>query len=876
MTAPDTGDSWAHLTLADASRLDSAAVLDRLESSERGLTSAQAQLRLNVAGPNAVRSHAVRPFEVLVRQFRNPLLILLAATATLSIALGEHTDAAIILVIVTMSVTLGFINEYRSERATEALHSRIHHRAVAMRDGKPAEVDFTDLVPGDVIQLEVGDIVPADARVLETHGLECDEAILTGESAPAEKSAGPVLRAAAPLELPSCLFMGTVVTSGGGRAVIVGTGSRTAFGAIALGLGERHPMTAFQLGLRDYSILLVRVTVVVSAAVFAVNAIMRHSLFESLLFALAIAVSLSPQLMPAVVTVALSSGARRLAQRSVIIKRLVCVEDLGNIEVLLTDKTGTLTEGRVAFRQALDVQGAGSDDVLCLGLVCNTASLQGEQVVGGNPIDRALWEAAGGVAARAHAYTVLLQNSFDYDRRIMSTLASDPSGRKLLITKGAPEAVLALCRDVAPAAHSIMDAQFAAGNRLVAVATREAGDASAIVPGIERDLSLAGFIAFYDPPKADAADGIRRLRRLGIDVKIVTGDNSRVAQRVCAMVGLEIDGVVGGSDLDAMDDAALTHVLDRTTIFARVTPAQKSRIVRLQRAGGRTVGFLGDGVNDAVALHDADVGISVDSASDVAKDAADVVMLEKDLGVLADSVMEGRRIFANTIKYVLMGTSSNFGNMLSASGASFFLKFLPALPSQILLNNMLYDAGELTIPSDNVDDELLVRPARWDMALVRRFMLFFGPINAAFDFLTFAVMLFVFHAGAALFQTGLFVENLLTQSLIVFVIRTRRVPFFRSRPGTALLITTIAVTLIGAALPFSPLAPVFGFIPLPWRFFLILVAMIVAYGLLADLGKTLFYRLAVRAAPAPPRPVHARERRIHRVASRWSRHDLSG
>jgi Mg2+-importing ATPase len=567
------------------------------------------------------------------------------------------------------------------------------------------------------------------------------------------------------------------------------------------------------------------------------------------------------------VTVSLSTGARRLAQRKVVVKRLVAIEDLGNVDVFFTDKTGTLTEGQITFSAALDTAGRKSDELLRDGLLCNEAVVADDRVVGGNPLDRALWEspaARGLTPARAKRLDLL---PFDYERRLCSVLVQEDDGKRWVIVKGAPEAVLARSKNLTPAVHAVLDGLFAQGSRVVAVATREADRQTTLTADDERDLDLTGFLTFLDPPKSDAADALARLDRLGVEVKVITGDNAIVANKVCQDIGLQVLGTITGAELETMDDAQLARRLPKTTIFARVTPEQKSRLIKAQRQLGDDVGFLGDGVNDAVALHDADAGISVQTATDVAKDAADIVLLDKDLGILAEGIAQGRRIFANTIKYVLMGTSSNFGNMFSAAGASLFLSFLPMLPSQILLNNLLYDIGEMTIPTDNVDQEQLQKPAHWDIRMIRRFMVFFGPISSIFDFATFAIMIWVFDAHASLLRSGWFVESLATQSLVIFAIRTRRVPLFRSRPSKPLTVTTLVVVAIGAVLPFSPVAHTLGFTALPMTFFGFLVGMVIAYLVLIELGKQHFYRALPEGQPvARPHP----QRTIHHRASRWS------
>jgi Mg2+-importing ATPase len=864
----DAQPSLAGVDLIGAARLNQAEMLAASGSSEAGLTEVEARLRLARFGPNAIRSHGARPLAVLVRQLRNPLLILLAGATIVSLIVGERTDAIIILAIVGLSVGLGFFNEYRSERVVEALHASIRHQTVVVRDGHQLTVDVTEVVPGDIVMLRTGDLVPADLRLLEARELECDEAVLTGEAMPKTKRAEPEQGTdLVELGLRSIAYMGTTVRGGSGSGVAIQTGPRTAFGKIAIRLGERQPETVFQRGLRSFSILLVRVTAILAGGIFVANWLLGRPVLESALFSLAIAVGLTPQLLPAIVTISLASGARNLARKSVVVKRLISIEDLGNIEILFTDKTGTLTEGRITFQQAIDPSGKQSDEVLRFGLLCATgdsADLAGS----GNALDAALLA----TAAPPPGYQQVDHLPFDHERRLMSALVATPDGAKLLITKGAPESVLPRCLDVPPDAQGTLDRLFGSGARVVAVASRAWQGAARCVLTDERDLELKGFITFLDAPKADAAASLAQLKLLGIQVKIVTGDNVLVAESVCRSIGLDFGEAITGPELDKLTDQELLERIPRTGIFARVSPDQKSRIIVAQRGLNKDVGFLGDGVNDAVALRDADVGISVDTGSEVAKDAADIVLLGKDLGILAGGVLEGRRIFSNTMKYVLMGTSSNFGNMFSAAGGSLLLNFLPMTPTQILLNNLLYDAGEMTIPTDRVDPELLQRPAQWDIHLIRRFMVFFGPISSIFDFLTFGVMLFVFHARGSLFQTAWFSESLATQSLVIFAIRTRRSPFFRSRPGLALTAGTIGSVAVGLILPFTPLGRWFGFTPLPLGFLAILAAMVVVYLALVEVGKSFFFGRTPLRPPVliahwtPPEAV----KRIERIASRWS------
>ena len=861
------------LGLSAAAGRPVAEVFDRLGTSEAGLAGTDAEARLRTFGANVLPARPVTAWGILLGQLRNPLLFLLLAAAAISAFTGGVTDAAIIATIVVLSVGLGFVNEYRSARAVAALHGDIHYEALVWRDGRQREVDVSVLVPGDVVALRIGDVVPADLRIVRTDQLECDEAVLTGESMAAAKTTEPVAGTDSAVDLPSCAFMGTIVHQGAGQGVVVSTGAATAFGAIAAGLGERQAETAFQVGLRGFSRFLVKVAGVLTVSIFVINVALSRPLLDAFLFSLAIAIGITPQLLPAIVSVSLSTGSRALARKRVLVKRLVTIEDLGNIEVLFTDKTGTLTEGDITFHEALDPAGAEAQEPLLLGLVCNEATMTADGPVGGNALDQALYRGAGAEALLADLsrYRRLAALPFDHERQLVSVLVSVDGGATLLVTKGAPEAVLARCVDVHAASAAVLEGLFADGARVVAVATREVPGLAAVTARDEHDLRLAGFLAFVDRPKADAGASIAKLGELGIAVKVITGDNGTVAVKVCRDIGVEVESVLSGAELERLDDDTLVAAIPGTTVFARVSPDQKSRIIKLARRGGADVAFLGDGVNDAVALHAADVGISVESATDVAKDAADIVLLDKDLGVLADGVMEGRRIFANTLKYVLMATSSNFGNMFSAAGASLFLSFLPMLPSQILLNNLIYDVGQLAIPTDRVDAEVLARPAGWDIAFVRRFMAVFGPVSSLFDFMTFYVMLVVLDAGHREFRTGWFVESLATQTLVVFVIRTRRVPFLRSRPSRAMIVLPITCALIGAALPFTPLAPALGFTALPLAFFLILVAMIVAYLVLVEAVKARFYSHQERVEASPPSPAQRHHRHVRRRAARFTR-----
>lgn len=856
MTTATEGTGTAAAALASV-----ADALDRARSTEDGLSEAEARNRLGSYGPNVVRTHKVSALAVLGRQLRSALLLLLAASAVVSFFVGERSQAVIIGVILAASVGLSFFNEYRAERAAAALHSQLRHQAVVRRDGVFVKKDVAELVPGDVVALTMGQAVPADMRLMSVNGLQCNESILSGESVPVDKTATAPAAADALADCADIAFMGTIVAAGDGVGMVFATGVRTEFGRIAAGLGERQPETAFQVGLRRFSYLLLRVALVLVAFILVINLLLHRPAIESVLFALAIAIGITPQLLPAVVSTSLALGSRRLAQRKVLVKRLVCIEDLGDIDVLFTDKTGTLTEGAVALAGSVDGHGRPGTEPLRLGLTaCDSPT-----AAGANALDAALWANVDAARLTADIRTLGVL-PFDHTRRTTTALIEDDTGRRVVV-KGAPEQILARCRDLPDDADTTLRALFDDGLRVVAVASRPAPELTAIDPADDTALTLVGYLSFADEPKAAAAPALRRLAELGIEVKVATGDNPVVAEKVCATLGLAVTGTITGAGLEHLTDDDYERAVRENTVFARVSPDQKARLIKAARRTGRSVGFLGDGVNDALALHSADVGISVDTAVDVAKDAADVVLLEKDLGVLAAGVAEGRRIFANTIKYVLMGTSSNFGNMFSASAASAVLPFLPMLPSQVLLNNLIYDGSQLALPSDRVDEEQLHAPSHWDMGFIQRFMITFGPLSSLFDFLTFGILLGVLHAGAVEFRTGWFVESLATQTLIVMAIRTRRIPFLRSRPSGPLAATAIAAVAIAVLLPLSPLGPPLGFTPLPWQFYPMLAGLAVIYLVLVDVTKSVFYRDVVTRAPGRTR---GRHHRIHRRAAPFS------
>ena len=815
--------------------------LDAPRSAAGGLTNAEAAEKLRTVGPNEVGRATRTWLGVLWAQLRSPLLGLLLVAAAVSIGLGEHVDGAVIIAIMALSVGLGFVNEFRSERTLDALRLRTGRRATVIREGERREIPAAGLVPGDLCALQIGDVVPADLRLTETAELTIDEATLTGEPFPVEKHPD------------EGAFLGTIVRSGRGEGIVEATGPRTRLGAVAGGIADRQPPTAFQRGLTSFARMLAGVTAVLTVFIFVGNAALGKPVLDALLFSLAIAVGLTPQLLPAIVTVSLTTGARRMAKRAVLVKRLVAIEDLGDVDILFTDKTGTLTEGEIRLREAVGVTGEPAPELIRLGLLCSDLQLGhnlGEPV--GATLDLAIWRALEPAVANAELAEArrLATTPFTFERRRTSVVV-DTAGHVRLLCKGAAEEILARCTTarngsesgpldaVRPQVDAALATALGHGFRLLALAERPAAGPDDLD---ETGLELRGFLVFADPPKQDAAESVARLRRLGVELKVLTGDHELTAAHVCTELGLPVKGVVRGDALVGLSDVELQEVVARTTVFARVDPGQKATLIAAAQRNGDDVAFLGDGVNDAVALHQADVGISVDTAVDVAKEAADVLLLEKSLQVLADGVVEGRRVFANTMKYVLMGTSSNFGNMFSAAGASLFLSFLPMLPSQILLNNLLYDVSELTIPTDAVDDELLARPEHWDIGFIRRFMIFFGPISSLYDFATFGVLLWVFHAHAPLFRSGWFVESLSTQSLVVFVIRTRRVPFVRSRPSRPLLFVTLGAVAVATAIPYTPVAHALGFRALPLTLLAVIVGMAATYLALAEVGKAFFYR----------------------------------
>jgi len=819
-----------------------------------GLTQTDAAARLAQYGPNQVRPRREHSLALqFLMRFRNPLILVLLVASFVTALTGDATGAAIIGLIVMMSVTLDFMQEYRAGEAVDRLAQQVAVTATALRDGRSYEVPVAELVPGDVVRLSAGDLVPADGIVLEARDFFVNQAQLTGEPYPVEKR---VLADSVPdgesLDAGNAVFMGSSVVSGSATARIDRTGPATELGKIATSLIRQPLPTAFERGTRHFGLLIMRLTFLLVLFTLLVNVAFHRPLLESFLFAVALAVGLTPELLPMVVSVTLARGALRMAAWRVIVKRPSAIQDMGAMDVLCTDKTGTLTEAKIRLERHVDAMGRESTRVLELAYL-NSYFESGLK----SPLDDAILQHS---EIDISGWRKIDEVHFDFERRRVSVLV-EREGERMLAVKGAPEDTLRLCTHfegeagipalLDDASRVRIQAQYDAlsqeGFRVLGIASRPVAlDHPHAVVTDETELVFAGFAAFLDPPKASAGEALTALQAIGVAVKIVTGDNELVTRHVCARLGVAVTGVLLGADIQAMNDDALSVKAEEANLFCRVNPAQKNRILLALKARGHVVGYLGDGINDAPSLHTADVGISVDSAVDVARQAAAMILLEHDLKVLHEGILEGRRTFGNVMKYIMMATSSNFGNMFSMAAATLFLPFLPMLPMQILLNNLLYDVSELPLPLDNVDEEDLARPRRWDMAFIRNFMLTIGPISSLFDFLTFYLLMAVLNANEMLFHTGWFVESIATQVLVIFVIRTRRNPL-RSRPHPWLTLTSLGVVAAAMLLPFTPVAVWLGFTPLPPLFFGLLAGLILSYLLLVEAGKRWFYKRMMSA-----------------------------
>ena len=825
--------------------LSATELLQQLQTAKEGLTGKEARQRLARYGSNrlepAKRSDVLT---LLLAQFKSPLILILLFATALSFFLGSPVDAFIILTIVLVSGLLGFWQERSATNAVEKLLAIVRVNAAVLRDGGRKDIPVEEIVPGDIVILSAGDLVPGDGVVQESKDLFVDEAMLTGETFPVEKAVA-VLPAETPLaQRTNALWMGTHVVSGSAKALVVGTGKETEFGKVSERLKLRPQETDFERGIRQFGYFLMEVTLVLVVAIFAINVYLARPVLDSFLFSLALAVGLTPQLLPAIISINLAHGAKRMAQAKVIVKRLASIENFGSMNVICSDKTGTLTEGIVRLQSALDAEGTASEKVL-LHAYLNAFYETGYA----NPIDQAI---------RTHrsfdlsGYSKADEIPYDFLRKRLSILVTHQETH-LMVTKGALANVLAVCSAVETPGGAIVDIaavrdriqqrfeQFCSqGRRTLGVAYRNVGTASRITKEHEAGMTFLGFLVLFDPPKPNIVETIARLKSLGVSLKIITGDNHLVAGNLSQQMGLSKTKIITGPDLRQLSDGALLRRVQDVDVFAEIEPNQKERIILALRKAGNVVGYMGDGINDASALHAADVGISVEGAVDVAKEAADIVLLEKDLGVLVQGVREGRTTFANTLKYVFMATSANFGNMFSMAGVSLVLPFLPLLPKQILLTNLLTDFPEMTIATDRVDDEMIDYPRRWNIQAIRKFMITFGLVSSVFDYVTFGVLLLVLHASQDQFRTGWFLESVISASLIVLVIRSRK-PSFKSRPSKYLLMATLLVVVATLLLPLTPLGKILGLHPLPISFLLLIGVIVIGYIISAEITKRIFY-----------------------------------
>jgi Mg2+-importing ATPase len=820
-----------------------------LRSRPEGLPAAEAKQRLLDHGPNTIRDHQrVTAIRLLLAQFANPLVLMLIFAVAVSASVGDWLDAAVVMIIVLGSGALGFAQEYRASTAVARLRARVTLKSTVLRDGHAIAIPSADIVPGDVVLLLAGSLIPGDGVVLEANDFFVNQAVLTGETFPVEKKPGVAAADASLADRANCVFMGSSVRSGTAHALIVETGSNTAYGRIAGRLERKSPRTEFEHGIHQFGLMLAHLMVALVVVVFAANFVHARPPVDSLLFAVALAVGLAPELLPAIFSVTLSKGAQMMAAHGVIIRRLSAIENLGSMDVLCTDKTGTLTRGVVRLDGALDAAGRPSQEVL------RCAVLNAHFQTGlANPLDEAIQ--AETTLVPLGDYHKLGEIPYDFVRKRLSIVTQDRAGRIELLTKGALEPLLAICNSVVSGTGTLPldearieqirrreEAWNSDGFRVLGVARKDAVPQPAYNRADETSLTFTGFLLFFDPPKPDVEQTLISLRELGVTIKIITGDSAGTTIHLARAVGLEVSGILTGGDLQTMGDEALWHAAERTTLFVQVDPNQKERIIAALRKTGHVTGYLGDGINDAPALHAADVGISVDQAVDVAKEAADLVLLEHDLGVLRQGIAQGRKTFANTLKYIFTTTSANFGNVLSMAGASLFLPFLPLLAKQILLNNFLSDIPAMTIAGDHVDREWDGQPHRWDIHFIRRFMITFGLLSAVFDYLTFGMLLFWAQATPDVFRTAWFVESLLTELVITLVVRTR-LPFYRSRPASTLMLSTLCVIALTLTLPYAPYRQLFGFVPLTAPVMALILAITTLYAASAEVTKRWFYRI---------------------------------
>ena len=845
--------------LVESSRSEAAQVFASLSTSAAGLSEAEAESRLESHGPNEVAQevHHGWLFRLMIT-LRNPLVILLSALATISYVTGDLRAGTVMVMMVILGVMLRFVQESRADTAAAKLKAMIKVTATVVREGQQAEIPLSHLVPGDVVALAAGDMIPADIRVVTSKDLFVVQASLTGESLPVEKfDARETRENLSPIELSNVCFLGTSVESGSATAVVVTTGRQTYFGSMASSIAGQMVETSFDKGIKQFTWLMIKFMMIMVPLVFLINGLTKGNWGEAFFFALAVAVGLTPEMLPMIVSVCLSKGALLMSRKKVIVKRLNSIQNLGAMDILCTDKTGTLTMDRVILEHHCDVVQEESDAVLL-----DAYLISHFQTGLRNVLDRAILDHREVLGKDAiGSYRKVDEIPFDFKRRLMSVIVEMPDGAHRLLTKGAPEEVFPRCTlfelegDILPMDPILIqdlkeeyERLSTNGFRVLAVAYKEPALKTAYSKDDECELILKGYVAFLDPPKDSAAPAIAALQKHGVVVKILTGDNDLVSRKVCHDVGLPTERVVIGTQLDKMTDSELAETVDNATLFARLSPAHKQRIIRVLRGRGHVVGFMGDGINDAPALKAADVGISVDSAVDIAKESADIILLEKSLMVLEEGVLEGRKVFANIIKYVRMGASSNFGNMFSVLGASAFLPFVPMAPIQVLTNNLLYDFSQVPIPTDNVDPEQITRPRPWSMDELKKFILYIGPISSVFDYSTYFIMLYVFNcwdpARASLFQSGWFVESLMTQTLIIHVIRTNKIPFIQSRASLPLVVTSSLIMICGMILPYSPFAGSLGLTGLPELYWPLLLLTLLCYVSLTQLVKVVLLRRA--------------------------------
>jgi len=819
------------------SSLSSDDSLKELRASESGLTSGQAKIRLEEYGKNSLAEKKSSILTDILTQFRSPLIWILIIATLVSFFFGEVVNAIIITVMILLGVVLNFYQAYSAGRAVERLKESIKTTVFVMRDGKEKETKIEEVCPGDIVLLAPGRMVPADSRVIYSKELFVNQSSLTGESVPAEKTHLKLKGSTKSFaEMNNIVFMGTSVVSGTGMAVVINTGANTEFGKISKDLAQTAPLTDFERGVKGFSYLIMKAVLTLVILIFFLNSLMKHNILESLMFSLAIAVGLTPELLPAIMSINMAKGSLNMAKKGAIVKRLSSIPNFGSMDVLCTDKTGTLTEDKIHLVKYVDTEGKHSDKVL-LHAYLNSSFHTGIS----NPLDSAITTFR---KVPIPGYKKIDEIPFDFVRRRMSVVV-EKSGKRFLITKGATEEILkstSASKQLHKKAMSQYQKLSGEGYRVLAVAMKRVGRKKAYSKNEEHGMLFLGFAVFLDPPKNDAREALKEVQAMHIEIKVITGDNELVTKKICDEIGLEVKGVLTGDEINRLNDDALRVRAERTTIFARFSPDQKNRVINALRANGHVVGYLGDGINDAPSLQTADVGISVNKAVDIAKDSADIVLTHKNLEILRNGVLEGRKTFGNTIKYITMGLSSNFGNMFSVLGAVLYVPFLPMLPIQIMFNNVLYDFSQITIPSDHVDREYIQRPKRWDMKFLKRFMLVFGPISSVFDLLTYFLMYGVFHASAAMFQTGWFIESLATQTLVIHVIRTKRTPFLESMASKWLLFSTFACVAIGWAIPYTRIGSFFGFVPLPGKVLLAITGLVVVYLVIVEIVKRWFYK----------------------------------